>query len=303
MLFIECVNYWFENKVKLFLKYKTIITYKNIIVKYLTPYFKNLMSYNLSNENIYAFIAQLSNNGLSNNYIYLIFSILKQIIKFNYKFINKKKLNLNYITLPKKTIEPIRAFSWYDQLKIQNYILERKLTKYYGIIIVLYTGLRIGELLSLKWEDINFKEKYMIITRTVTDGYDEYGKHTHIFSSPKSECSNRKIYIPDKILEFLKELKRKSNSFYVISKSKEPKFIRCYQDSYKRLLSKIGIKYKNFHALRHTFATRAIERGIDYKTLSNILGHKSVNITLNIYVDSTEYLKQKAVTKMNYLLS
>ena len=302
MLFSDVADYWFENKVMIFNKYKTIVTYKGVIDNYIHIYFKEELIEDITEDKIQIFINYLVKKDLSSNYINLIFVIIKQIIKYYNSKFGSTKLHLEQILLPKRETNNVQSFTYSEQKIIQEAIIKSKKTKYFGILIVLYTGLRIGELLALKWDNINLKEGYFSVERTVTDGYDKYGKFNRLYSSPKSCSSKRIVYIPTKLIKYLKEIKKSSKSEYVISNGSKPIYIRCYQESYKRFIKKIGIKYKSFHALRHTFATRAIENGIDFKTLSLIMGHKSASITMNIYVDSTNYLKKKSIAKLNSLL-
>lgn len=302
MFFDEVANRWYENKVKVFNKYKTIITYKGVIDKYINTYFKGEKVEEITNEKIQKFIRYLVHEQLSNNYINLIFVIFKQILKYYNRDFGKTNIYLSDLSLPKRETNNVQAFTYDEQKVIQKEVIKSKKSYLFGIIIVLYTGLRIGELLALKWSNVYLKEGYILVDSTVSDGYDQSGIFTRIYSSPKSNSSRRIIYMPLKLIQYLKDIKASSESEFVISNGSKPKFVRCYQHTYKRFLNKIGIKYKNFHALRHTFATRAIENGVDFKTLSVIMGHKSASITMNIYVDSTNYLKKKMISKLNKLL-
>lgn len=100
----------------------------------------------------------------------------------------------------------------------------------------------------------------------------------------------------------LREHKKKSYSNYIISSERKPLYIRSYQRSFDLLLKELHIEHKGFHSLRHTFATRAIECGMDVKTLSGILGHKNPTITLNRYAHSMMDHKKEMMNRLGKML-
>ena len=120
---------------------------------------------------------------------------------------------------------------------------------------------------------------------------------------PKSNCSTRQIPMTKSLILILKELKDKSEKNYVIESRGKRQSLRSYQARFKRLLTKIGVSYKSFHCLRHTFATRAIESGINIKTLSEILGHSSIKITLDRYITITNEFKKKEINKLEVYIN
>ena len=124
-----------------------------------------------------------------------------------------------------------------------------------------------------------------------------------VVTTPKSSCSIRKIPLPDEIFEIL-VLNKKASSGYVLTND-EYKFIepRTMQNKFKKILKAAGVENANFHALRHTFATRCVELGFDIKSLSEILGHATVNITMNRYVHPTYEMKKKNMQKLSELLA
>lgn len=167
----------------------------------------------------------------------------------------------------------------------------------------MYTGLRIGELLALEWSDISFERGIISVTKTCYEGKDSSGSYTHIVTSPKTEASRRIIPIPKQIIPYIKTLQKMSKSKYVISsKCNKSISIRSYQRSYELLLKQLSIPHRGFHALRHTFATRAIECGVDVKTISEVLGHNNLTITLKRYVHSLFDHKIKMMNIVGKLL-
>lgn len=163
-----------------------------------------------------------------------------------------------------------------------------------GILICLYMGLRIGELCALKWSDVDFENKVIHIrgTQSRIDG-----KLT--ITTPKSKASIRAIPIPNILLDKLKE--HKNNDKYLLSNKGGMVEVRAYRRRFKALLKTSNLPDIKFHALRHTFSSRALEVGMDYKTLSEILGHASVSITMDLYVHSLDEHKKNQMNKLNVL--
>ena len=141
----------------------------------------------------------------------------------------------------------------------------------------------------------------MHICKTCYDGKDKQGKFTRLIDEPKTVSSNRTFPIPKQLVAILKKMRKNSKSTYVISKGEKGIFVRSYQRSFELILKKLDIERKGFHSLRHTFATRALECGMDVKTLSEILGHKNPNVTLNRYAHSLMEHKKSMMNKLGRL--
>ena len=165
------------------------------------------------------------------------------------------------------------------------------------ILLCLYTGLRVGEICGLKWEDIDIKNGCLFVARTVERISLGNGKTMIVIEPPKTESSIRKVYIPLFIVALLKKYKDNSDK-YILSGKTKPTEPRALQYRFKRILSKTKIREFSFHSLRHTYATLCIEKGMDIKTLSELLGHADVKITLNTYVHSSDSLKKKYVKRL-----
>lgn len=152
-----------------------------------------------------------------------------------------------------------------------------------GVLICLYTGIRIGELCALRWENINLDRKMMTINRTMYRVIDSNGtyKTKIVFSPPKSATSERDIPIAEFLVERLRK-RQKEEGFVINNKGKfvEP---AVYRRRYRQLLELADIAYITYHAIHHTFAVLALELGVDVKTLSELLGDSSVSTKLNYY--------------------
>ena len=148
--------------------------------------------------------------------------------------------------------------------------------------------MRIGEICGLKWDDINVIEGTITVNRTIERIYviDEGRRHTElIINTPKTKNSCREIPMNRELLAMLKPLKKVVNGdYYVLTNDERPTEPRTYRNYYMRLMNKLDIPKLKYHGLRHSFATRCIEAGCDYKTVSVLLGHSNISTTLDLYV-------------------
>lgn len=178
----------------------------------------------------------------------------------------------------------IACFTATEQKKLEQTALTDRRIKMRGIVLCLYTGLRIGELLALEWSDIDFAKGELTVSKSCHDSKKD-GHYDRRIEPPKTKHSNRVIPLPKQLMPILREMKQKNPTGYVIGGEKIIP-VRSYQASFALLLKKQNLTHRGFHALRHTFATRALECGMDVKTLSELLGHKNPTVTLNRYVHS-----------------
>lgn len=280
------------------IKESTYLNYNYIINTYLNKKFgKKRLSYFL-NYDMNQFIDYLEKD-LSNKTVRDIILVLKSILKFaERKYGANFKLDL--ITMPTAHKNELQIFNEKEVKKIEKECISSQDIRTIGVLISVYTGMRIGEVCALKWENIDFGKKLINVTKTLQRVYVEKNKTKVIITPPKTKTSERKIPIPSILYD---ELKIKSASYtkssYVVT-GNEDKYIepRSFQYVYKKVLENSGVKYRNFHCLRHTFATRCIRVGMDIKSLSEVLGHSDVNITLNRYVHSSYDSKKKFMEKL-----
>ena len=195
----------------------------------------------------------------------------------------------------------VECFDIHEQKLIEGAVLNSKRSHLIGILICFYTGLRIGELLSLEWQDVDLVKRIMTINCSCHYGCDRFGKFGRIIDSPKTSNSIRTIPIPKQLVPILKK-HNALGSEYVVSYGGQPISVRSYQRTFELLQNRLNIPRRGFHALRHTFATRALECGMDVKSLSEILGHKNPTITLNRYVHSLMEHKAEMMDKIGKLL-
>lgn len=294
------LNDWFErwiNTRKGYVKPSTYAVYKRYCINHIWPYFKGLYLNKLSDVLIRNFLE--SRSSLSASTLKGLFAFLKSGLKAA----EKEKLVHDVWTgvkLPKReNKKPVRVFSLAEQAALEQAIMEEPGQYGIGIIICLYTGIRIGELCGLRWEDINLASSVLSVRRTVQRISTETGEKKTMIAvqEPKSTHSIRDIPLPDFLSEKLREYKIISNSRhgYIFGTCDVPAEPRIYQYYFSSLLKRTGIKHANFHATRHTFATRALETGMDIKTLSEILGHADCTVTMRQYAHSSDEQKRKSI--------
>lgn len=290
---------WKDNK-KQFVKESTYSAYCLLLTKHIIPYFGNKEE--LVEEDVQRFVLDSLASGLSEKTIKDIIVVLKMIQKYGAKY---KLMNLNQIDVvfpvhtSKKELE---IMSKDNQKKLFEYLKDNFSFKNLGIVICLCTGLRIGELCALRWQDFDMDENVVKVRHTVQRIYvvDEEVRYTKIVvNEPKTKESNRDIPLSSELLKIVKPLMKVVNQdFYVLSNDINPIEPRTYRNYYKRIIQKLDIPYLKFHGLRHSFATRCIESKNSVKTVSVILGHSNITTTMNLYVHPDNHEKKRCIEKM-----
>lgn len=228
-------------------------------------------------------------------------AVVKQALRFARTLGIESPCDAAALTIRMEKTE-LRVLTQEEYRRLVNRLLGSESLVDAGILLALFTGLRIGELCALRWDNINLDEKYIAIKYTMqrvqnrSDGTST--KTKVILTSPKSFSSVREIPLPDFLISYLRAFERTDTSFFLTgcpAKYIEPRNLE-YQ--FKRILTELDIEMTHFHTLRHTFATRCIESQFDVKTLSEILGHSSVNMTLNRYVHPSLENKRKQMDKL-----
>lgn len=298
---------WLENYVRPAVKDRTYIRYRNLLRFQILPALGKMELDSMSPLILQQFVSGLigyacdkTGKGLSANTVNSSISVLKNSLRIAYEAGVTDMFYAGRIKRPKRDEKKAVCFSMREQRLLQEKAREGK-RKFIGVIVCLYSGLRIGEVLALKWSDINFRQSVLIVNKTCYDVFGE-GKNHRYESSAKTYSSNRIIPIPTCLKTILKEYKKTAKSEFVVENDNgEAVGVRSYQRSFELLQRKCKIVRRNFHALRHTFATRAIECGMDVKTLSEILGHKNSTITLNRYIHSLTAHKRTMMNRMSKL--
>lgn len=300
---------WLELYQKESVKPRTYKHYEDVIQKRLIPKLGDLEMEDLTPIVLQRYVVELSQKGntrtgkgLAPNSVNSVILVLHSSLSMAYLLGLTKEIHVDKIKRPKTCEKAVESFTKNEQKLIEQAVLSDKRDKMFGIILCLYSGLRIGELLALEWSDIDFSKGELNVYKSCYDGKNENGKSCRITGSPKTESSKRTIPISKQLIPLLKERKRRSSSKHVVGEGNKIISVRSYQRSFELLLKKQKIQHHGFHALRHTFATRAIECGMDVKSLSEVLGHKNPTITLKRYVHSFMEHKREYMNRLGKLL-
>lgn len=299
MKYKDWLNEWLSNCVRPATKQRTFEKYGRICRVQLIPALGNYRLNNLSSLILQRFVANLTARYASNT-VNVVISVLKSSLKQALLCGLIPRDISSGLIRPRAVEKQIVCFSKEEQKKIENYISAGNNTKLVGILLCLYTGLRIGELLALTWRDIDFKQMLLSVTKSCHDGWGKNG-YRKIIEPPKTDNSIRLIPIPKQLAAVLKKVKSEVGGEYVVGGNYAIS-VRSYQRTFELLQKKLHIPHKCFHALRHTFATRALECGVDVKTLSEILGHKNPTVTLTRYAHSLMDHKREMMNRLGKLL-
>ena len=269
------------------IKESTAANYRMKLDKHILPAFGERNIAVLAAKDIYAFIESKLKSGLSARYVTDIIVLLKSIYRYACREYAVRNV-LDGIVLPKRKTSEVRTLTKTQQKELSTYLNNNRSTTTLGVALSLYTGVRIGELCALQWQDIDLANSTLTVRKTIQriQCFSGRNKTQLIITEPKSANSLRTIPIPDCIMPMLKEFESKGAE-YILSGSCRPVEPRTMQNRFKRVLNNANLPSINYHALRHSFSTSALELGFDIKTLSEILGHSSVEVTLNRYIHSS----------------
>ncbi|MBN7774632.1 site-specific integrase [Clostridium aminobutyricum] len=303
----ELFECWLKNSVRDQVKPSTYENYYYCMQKYVIPFFIKKENEQITEYSVARFVASIKfDHSISDSYKRKILTIFKTALKEILKGAEGHASITEAVKLPRVESTAVQVFSVKEQRLIERIIIHSEDRRTLGILLCFYTGIRLGELCGLKWSDIDFEAGTMSVARTVsrTKNFQrEETKTMLLVGTPKSHKSVRKIPLPDFLIQLFMEFKSFSanENGYVLSRNNIPIDPRTCQKLYKKILEEAGVKDRKFHAIRHTFATRALELGVDIKTLSEILGHSNVSVTLNIYAHSLMEQKKIAMDKLNEL--
>ena len=293
MLFEE----WLE-AIKLRVKQSTLANYLGKAETHILPVFGDIRADELDASHVQQFISDKLNGGLSSNYVADIVILLKSVMKFAVNRYNIRN-RIADVIMPKKKRAEVLLLSKLQQNRLHKHLSSNQDLTSLGVALSLFTGLRIGELCALKWSDVDLSNKTISVSRTIQRIKVQGGTQL-VITEPKSISSVREIPIPDCIIPLLKKFCSKAE-FYILSGAERPIEPRTMQYRFQALLKKAKLPSIHFHALRHMFATNCVELGFDVKSLSEILGHSGVEITLNRYVHSSLERKKAFMKKLKFV--
>lgn len=309
-IFSVIASNWLES-IKSQIKESTLNKYQNTLTNYILPLYGEQTLDRITCDfiesccNLQLVSGGNKGLGLSSKTVADVLSVVRSILKFAIRKGLYVPCDGSSIQI-KRISKAMRVLSKTEQAQLCKYLLSELDSCNIGILICLFTGLRVGEICALRWEDVSFSEQTIYVHQTlqrIQNKSDDGPKTKIVVTTPKSACSIRTIPIPDELISVLTVYK--STSVGYLLTNNEHSFVepRTMQNRFKKALKMSGIESANFHSTRHTFATRCIELGFDVKSLSEILGHATVNITMNRYVHPTIELKKENMKKLSSLLA
>ena len=206
------------------------------------------------------------------------------------------------INYPKETRKEMRVLSRDEQKRLAVYLLDDTDFCKFGVLLMLFTGLRIGELCALRWSDVNIKEKVISVSATMqrlrSTDTDTAEKTKILIGAPKSDTSVRTIPLTDYAATLCRKFAVRNAAAYILTGTENYMEPRSLQYRIEKYTKECGLEGVHAHTLRHTFATRAVEVGFEIKSLSEVLGHANTTITLERYVHSSMELKRSNMDKL-----
>ena len=319
ILFKDLAEDWLHQK-KITVKNSTYVKYQNTLKKHILPALGDITLDSLTNHLIMDFINtellsdDITTERLSNKTIKDLLVLINNILKYG-EIYYPQQIPTIRIVYPTIVKSEIRILSPLEQYHLEQVLSQNINTIKLGILISMHTGLRIGEICGLRWEDISICDGTLSVKRTVqrlqTFSNDGGPKTRICIDSPKSGSSLRKIPLPEFLISILKKFYPSCNDVFLLTGDKlscmEPRTLENYFYNYISLTKELCSQNPQytpqsgkltFHSLRHTFATRCVEAGFEIKCLSEILGHANVNITLNRYVHSSIQMKRENMKKL-----
>lgn len=292
-------------------KMSTNNKYRNLLDSYIYPRFGTRMISCMTHDFIEAQCNELlqfggrEGTGLSPKTVADILSVIRSVLKFAIKSGEGVPCDGQSVQI-KRPVNEMRVLSRNEQEQLCKYLYSDLNEYNIGILVCLFTGLRVGEICALRWEDISISDQTIHVRQAMQRIQDKSGgqaKTQIIISAPKSACSSRTIPIPDDLLRIIISHKSTSSGFFLTNNTQRFIEPRTMQNRFKYALKASAVSDANFHSLRHTFATRCVELGFDVKSLSEILGHASVNITMNRYVHPSMELKKENMQRLSELIA
>jgi len=303
----DLANEWLNIKRGL-VKEATYVRYRHLYEKHIDERFGTIKLYKLDVAAIEAYIRSKQKtttcDGLAPKTVQDILSVYRLLIAYGVekKMLPQDSISKSHSHIPLKVSDnKVTVLLPKERTDLERYILDQEDVRSFGIFLALYTGIRIGELCALRWKDVDLENGILYINHTIQRLHDYTGnsedKTRVVISTPKTESSIRMIPLPSFLIEQLSAF-ASSPDHFILTDTEKPEETRSYLYFYKRQLTLCGLPEYTFHTIRHTFATRCVEEGVDIKSLSEILGHSNVKITMNRYVHPSLETKRQYLEKL-----
>ncbi len=289
----------------------TYIKYRNMMNSYILPELGDVEWERINREVIELFCSRMlsaggrKQKGLSAKTVSDTMSVIRHVFRYACNYGEMLPFDISSVTV-KRELKEMQILSRKEQDTLYRFLHSNINDRNLGILICMFAGLRLGEICALRWEDISFAEQVIFVRQTMQriQTSDSAGQKTKIIiTAPKSRSSIRKIPIPGELANILFSFWRGRQGYVLTGQAGIYVEPRTMERHFKRTLKQAGLEQVNFHVLRHTFATRCVEMDFDVKSLSELLGHANVNITLNRYVHPSMELKRKNMQRLSELLA
>lgn len=301
--FSKVAALWKADK-KQYVKKSSYATYCILIRSHLIPELGNKTD--VREEDVQSLVNRKLAAGLSRKTIRDILMVLKMILRYGAKHGLMEQHQIDIVFPTERERPDVAVLSITHHRQLMAYVREHFSFFNLGIFICLSTGLRIGEVCALQWDDIDVAAGVIRVRKTIQRIYMADGAERAselIIDRPKTRNSIREIPMTRDLLAIVRPLKKLvRGDFYVLTNSAVPTEPRRYRSYFTRLQQQLGLPRMRFHGLRHSFATRCIESKCDYKTVSVLLGHSSISTTLNLYVHPNLEQKRKCIDTMRRML-
>lgn len=306
-LYGEILKVWLLS-VKNRVKESTISRYNHIVQRHIQPFLGNYQISEIGAALLEEYIDYLlqhgrldGSGGLSPKSVADIIVVIKSSMRYAQE--NGYRINCSTTGLSvKRNKKDMRVLSKKEQQQLECVLMQdTDLTKFM-VLLCLYTGIRIGEACALRWEHLQLDSGILKVRETmqrIQAPQNIAAKTRVIITEPKSACSKRDIPLPKFLIQYAAQFQTERKAFVLTGETDQFIEPRTLQNRFRNYVKASGIEHANYHALRHTFATRCVELGFEIKSLSEILGHSNVNITLNKYVHSSIELKKQNMEKLN----
>lgn len=315
LLFSQYCDAWLAVR-KTTCKQSTYCKYQSMLMRYILPYFGKQSPLHFNNTQIAAYTQELLHEKhLAPKTVKDILIVLRSILHYTAKQFPDNLPALD-IVFPKESKKELRVLTKEEQSKLTAYLLQDMDACKFGVLLAMFTGIRLGELCALKWEHISFSENTVHIVATLqrlpnvmdtaSENFTEQKeaplrahKTKVVIDTPKSETSLRVIPLTEMLITLCNKMYNKQNDTYILTNTKQYMEPRTLQYRFQKYLAACNLSDVHFHTLRHTFATRCVEAGFEIKSLSEILGHATTTITLNRYVHASLELKRENMNKLS----
>ena len=285
----------------------TYATYANLLDKHLLPQLGTTLLSFLNKQELDRFLLEKrfrghldGSGGLSDKSVSDIRAVLNMIIQYAQSR-GIRSLTGIHLTAAAARQSKVQALTRQEQILLEEQLFSRSDPLHLGILLSLYAGLRIGEVCALQWGDFHFDNGTVAVNKTLLRirnmGPETKTRTKLVIDNPKTQCSNRIIPLPEFLVPYFQE-QRRAPEVYVPTGKQHFMEPRACLARYKRVLRLAGVQSYTFHTLRHTFATRCVENGVDIKSLSEIMGHSNVTVTMQRYVHPSMDLKREQMNKL-----